>query len=124
MAEFTQQQLQAFEQGGIDIQEARERLAGADGLFACLLKMFPASADAEPLRTALAAGNAEAAFAAVHALKGLSGNLSMPKLYKVASLMSDDLRQYTSEGLEVARTRMPQLEEALAQALEAVATLQ
>ena len=80
---------------GIDVDDALQRMMGSEALLERLLGKFPEDGNYAALRSALAAGDQEAAARAAHTLKGVCGNLSMTALHglftrQVAALRSGD----------------------------------
>jgi HPt (histidine-containing phosphotransfer) domain-containing protein len=76
----------------IDKEEALGRIRGNTKLYAKMLKMFLASEDFEKITTSFEAGDINAAEAAVHSVKGTSGNLSLKVLFAVCVRFMDELR--------------------------------
>ena len=67
----------------VDTEKALERIRGNAKLFKTLLKHFLATqTQFDQLQTEIAANDREAASKSVHALKGVSANLSMTRLYE------------------------------------------
>ena len=68
----------------VDTDKALERIRGNKKLFKTLLTHFLATrSQFEQLKQEIAANDREAASKSVHALKGVSANLSMMKLYEL-----------------------------------------
>ena len=74
-----------LEQGGINVNEALERMMGNEKLLSRLLGKFLEDASCERLAQAIAVQDAQAAAEAAHTLKGVSGNLSISTVYDLAS---------------------------------------
>lgn len=66
---------------GNDYDGALNRTAGDEELFLSLLDMFLNDKSWSELNAAMANGDAKAAFAAAHSLKGSSGMLGMTRLF-------------------------------------------
>lgn len=64
-----------------------------------ILGHFPEDASYRELCSAIEAGDARRAFAAAHALKGVSGNLSMTRLYEDLLPLVEQLRQGSLDGV-------------------------
>ena len=82
---------------GIDVDGALARLMGNETLFLRLLQKFLADKNYAKLVNALETGDAEAALAASHTLKGVCGNLSMTALFdlltRVAALRAGEWQE-------------------------------
>lgn len=74
-----------------DYEEARKRLIN-DEMVSHFVKRFLTDPTMQNLRDAVAAGDIEASFRAVHTLKGLSANLSFKKLYDASWNLTEQLR--------------------------------
>lgn len=99
----------ALTQAGIDVDEALERVMGNEMLLERVLGMYLNDTHFEQLREAVAANDADGAIAAVHSLKGTSGNLSMKPLFELAN---KQLALFRTGSWDEAVALMPQLEEA------------
>ena len=77
---------------GVDVDDALARLMGSEALLARLLGKFAADENCARLVTAAEADDADAALEAAHALKGVSGNLSMTRLYELTSRQCELIR--------------------------------
>ena len=71
-------------QGGINVEEALERVMGNEDLLDRLLGMFLADTQYDNLQAAVEAHDEDKAIAAVHSLKGTCGNLSMTTRVELA----------------------------------------
>lgn len=80
---------------GADTREGLGRCMGNEAFYFRLIGMAAGDANFEKLKTALAAGDLDAAFEASHALKGILGNLSLTPLFAPASEMCELLRART-----------------------------
>ena len=108
-----------LEQGGINVNEALERMMGNEKLLSRLLGKFLEDASCERLAQAIAVQDAQAAAEAAHTLKGVSGNLSISTVYDLASRQCDLFRSGAwEEGCEL----MPQVEDACRIAQDAIRT--
>ena len=99
----------ALTQAGIDVDEALERVMGNEMMLERILGMYLNDTHFEQLREAVAANDADGAIAAVHSLKGTSGNLSMKPLFELAN---KQLALFRTGSWDEAVALMPQLEEA------------
>jgi HPt (histidine-containing phosphotransfer) domain-containing protein len=79
--------IEKFRDGGIDINDGLNRFAGSTELYEKFLRKFKDDKTFEDLGKAVEARNCDEAFKAAHALKGVSGNLSMICVYKITSDM-------------------------------------
>ncbi|MCI2058070.1 MAG: Hpt domain-containing protein [Oscillibacter sp.] len=66
---------------GINTQEGLTRFSGNEALYERFLRRFPADDNFARLCRAVEERDAAAAFTAAHTLKGITGNLSMNRLY-------------------------------------------
>ena len=89
MDEIMQGKLRAL---GIDTQDALTRFMGNDTLLMRFLLNFPQDPNFQNLKRAMEDQNVEAAYQAVHALKGVAGNLSMTELFRQSCAITEDLR--------------------------------
>lgn len=108
-----------LEQGGINVNEALERMIGNEKLLSRLLGKFLEDASCERLAQAIAVQDAQAAAEAAHTLKGVSGNLSISTVYDLASRQCDLFR---SGAWEEGCALMPQVEDACRIAQDAIRT--
>lgn len=67
---------------GIDYDEGVGRFSGRADLYEKFLKKFEEDENFDQCRQAMKAGDVDAAFRHAHALKGITGNLSMNEFYK------------------------------------------
>ena len=81
-----------LQSAGIDVDRTLERLAGNEILLKHFLQKFLTTPYYEKLITSIKEGDMTAALAASHALKGVSGNLSMIILYELLSSQVTALR--------------------------------
>lgn len=97
-------------QAGINLEEGTQRVAGNEGLFIRLLKKFPMDPNYAAFNEALEKGELVQAERHLHALKGVSANLSMVRLHPACQAADAELK----EG------RMPHNMEAVRSAYEDV----
>ncbi len=74
---------------GINVDSALERFMGNDNLLIKFLKKFAADENYEKLVKAVEQKDREAALAASHTLKGISGNLAMDRLFELCKTQVD-----------------------------------
>lgn len=89
-----------------------EVFLGDKALFQECLSKFPNDGNMRDLRTALAAGNVQAAIRAVHTMKGVADNLGLLPLVDAAYSVLNDLR---SGKLEPVTADMAELEKIYSQ---------
>ncbi|MCI8306706.1 MAG: Hpt domain-containing protein [Lachnospiraceae bacterium] len=87
-----------FINNGIDYDAAMKLFMGKQEIFVKFLAKFPKDTSYSQLKDAVAAGDCDAAFKAAHTLKGVSGNLSLADLAKVASDITELFRAGDLEG--------------------------
>lgn len=102
---------------GIDYEDAMERVGGSADFFEKLAAKYLDDTHFVDLEAAMDVKDFDAAYEAAHALKGVSGNLSMTDLYKASAAVSDALFQ---GEYQAAATLMPQVKDAHLKALEGV----
>ena len=88
---------------GIDIADALDRFMGNENMLERFLGKFVADQNYQKLLTALEANDAEGALAAAHTLKGVSGNLSMKRLFE---LLSEQVKAFRDGDFEGAKAMM------------------
>lgn len=89
---------ECYRQLGGDYADACTRLP-SPALVAKFIAKFPADPSFAALCEAVSGGDAAAAFAAAHTLKGVCANLSFSRLFRSASALTEALR---------GRTRLPE----------------
>ena len=77
---------------GMDVPNTLARFGGNEELMMRFLRGFPNDKTMSSLRDAMVSGDREAQKAAVHSLKGLSGNLGLEPVFKASSAMMNALR--------------------------------
>lgn len=82
-----------YEIAGSDSKEVIARYGGNEEMLKHFLCLFAQDSSFSELQAALAAGNTEEAFRAVHTLKGICANLGFERLYEKASTMTEFLRR-------------------------------
>ncbi|MDR2132651.1 MAG: Hpt domain-containing protein [Clostridiales Family XIII bacterium] len=84
----------------IDIESGLRRVAGSAKIYVKILNSFLATEEFDKLTANLAAGDIEAAAATAHGIKGMSGNLSLTKLYNETVSFEAKLKQGVCEPAE------------------------
>ena len=87
--------LKAF---GANTQEGLNRCFNQEAFYLKLVGMGLADPNFDRLQTAVAAGDARAAFEAAHALKGSIGNLALTPLYDPICELTEKLRAQDQVG--------------------------
>ncbi len=77
----------------VDLNGGLDRLRGNKAIYKKMLGLFMSNAEFENLKTAIAAGDWARGSDAAHAIKGMTGNLSMPELFEVSTLLMNQMRQ-------------------------------
>lgn len=80
---------------GIDYDSGLERFSDNVEMYEATLQMFPDDENFPELEEAIREDNRQNAFSCAHALKGISGNLSMNRLYHAVSELVECLRGTT-----------------------------
>ena len=108
-------------QYGIDYKDAMDRVGDNADFYKQLAMKYLDDSNYAELVAAMDAANYDDAYKAAHALKGVSGNLSLSDLYKASSAVSEALREgeYQAAGM-----LMPQVKEAHEKAVEGLAKWQ
>ena len=109
---------------GFDIASGLQRMGGDQQLYRRLLLDFGVchQDDVAAIKAAMAAADWDRAHALVHALKGLTGNLSAMKVYNVAIELEAVVRAEPRDQRAISAWMLA-LQQALAQAVEQVAQL-
>ncbi len=84
--------LEVLDAAGLDTADALARLMGSEALLGRLLGKFTADENCAKLVAAAEKDDADAALEAAHALKGVSGNLSMTRLYELTARQCELIR--------------------------------
>ena len=90
---------ECYEAAGANFDDVMGRL-GNEALVKRFALAFLKDTSFEKLKEAMAAKDAENAFAAAHTLKGVSANLGFSKLTEVSSELTEKLRGRSLEGSE------------------------
>ncbi|MDR2771149.1 MAG: Hpt domain-containing protein [Clostridiales Family XIII bacterium] len=84
----------------IDIESGLKRVAGSVKIYIKILNSFLNTEEFDKLTANLAAGDIESAVATAHGIKGMSGNLSLTKLYNETVAFEAKLKQGVYETAE------------------------
>ena len=114
---MNQEKMEILAAGGIDAADALDRMMGSEALLVRFLGRFLEDATYQTLRQAVEGADWDKALAASHALKGMSGNLSMTVLYDLFTRQVALLRQPDTAG---AAALMPAIEAAYQKAAAAI----
>lgn len=82
----------------MDTDELLSRLMGNEALLARLLGRFLDDDGLERLQEAVEANDPEAGLSAAHAIKGMSGNLSMTRVFAITSRQCELIRAGDWDG--------------------------
>ena len=102
-----------LQQAGFDVDEALERVMGNEALLDRVLGMFLNDTHFQQLCDAVSRNDVDAAIAAVHSLKGTSGNLS---------LNNKQLALFRAGSWDEATALMPDIEAHYRSAIQAIET--
>ena len=109
-----------LEATGVDIEDALSRFMNNEALMIRMLLRFAEDKNFSRLRQAMEEKDVSGAFEAAHALKGLTGNLSLKELYRQTGILTEDLRR---GDLAAASEIMPEFENLFRRAAENLARL-
>lgn len=86
--------MSAFEQylPHVDVEGGLRRIGGSKPLYIRLLNMFATSAEFSRFEETLAANDLPAAGDVAHAIKGMSGNLSVNTVFEITTRLCEELR--------------------------------
>lgn len=84
--------LDSLKEYGANTEEGMGRCLNNEGFYFRLIKMAVDDANITNLKTAVEAGDLDAAFDAAHALKGITANLALTPIEKPVSDMTELLR--------------------------------
>lgn len=84
--------LEVLDAAGLDTADALARLMGSEALLGRLLGKFAADENCARLVAAAEKDDADAALEAAHALKGVSGNLSMVRVHELTTRACELIR--------------------------------
>lgn len=106
---------------GIDYADAMDRFGGNSALFKRIAAKYLQDDHFVSLKAALETQDYEEAYRHAHALKGVTGNLSIKRLYDISSMICKNLREGEPQAAE---KLLPDAEEAHEAALEGLALLE
>ncbi len=95
-----------LEEIGIDVDSVLDRFMGNEAILMRFLKKFLNDGNYGKLKEAVQTGDMEGALAASHTLKGVTGNLSMTKLYE---LLTDQVQLFREGKTEEAIYMMDEI---------------
>ena len=90
--------IDALKAYGANVQEGLERCLNSKEFYLKMINMGLADANFDKLKAAMEAGDAKAAFEAAHALKGVTGNLSLTPIYNPVCELTERLRGKSEIG--------------------------
>lgn len=90
---ITIEKLKAF---GANTEEGLGRCMGNEALYLRLVATIPAEKNFDKLKTSIESNNLDEAFDAVHALKGVLGNLALTPMFDMAVKITEPLRNRTT----------------------------
>lgn len=76
----------------INLEEGVARVAGQKAIYLKMLGMFLQAGEFQRFDDEMSAGDTAAAAGTAHAIKGLTGNLSLTKLFEASQNISDKLK--------------------------------
>ncbi len=97
MQQHTREILEAY---GVDIERTLKRFVGKESLMLMFMKELPNDECMPAVLAAREKGDTEAFKAAVHSLKGLSGNLGLTPLFDVTAALMTALREDNKDESE------------------------
>lgn len=78
--------------GFVDMEEGLARVRGNAALYKRMLGLFLQSEEFAAFETALAENNLQRASEVMHGIKGMSGNLSLSRVFDLSSVLTTRLR--------------------------------
>ena len=103
----------------INLEDGLKRVRGNKALYAKMLALFLGNKEMDMLEEKLAGGDLEGAAAVAHAIKGMTGNLSLTELFAASTALLESLSSGRREEDLIARYR-----EAAQKTLEAAKELE
>ena len=89
----------------IDTVSGLARIRGNEKIYARMLGLFQQSEEFDKFEAAMAAGDMNAAADVAHAIKGMSGNLSLTKVFDLSADLMNQLRGGTYDETTLADYR-------------------
>ena len=77
----------------VNMDDALKRVRGNKGMYARMLKLFLASEDFDKLEAAIGQKDCKTASEMAHSIKGVTGNLSLTKLFEESAALMIKLRE-------------------------------
>lgn len=96
---------------GVDTKDAIARFMGNSELYEKMLKKFPKAVEDSPVQTYAESEDYETAASNAHALKGVTGNLSLTPLYDNYTRIVDMYRESSFEQANVLLTETLELQQ-------------
>ena len=110
---------ECYEKIGGNFAEAKERLIN-EKMINRFVGMFLKDQSFAELKTAMEAGDREAAFRGAQTMNGVCGNLSFTALFEKASALTESLRNNDSKISEEARVLFENVEQAYRNTVETI----
>ena len=114
---MNEERINRLKGAGIDVSDALERFMGNEGIMEKFLKKFLTDQNYQKLCDALDGEDFEAALAASHTLKGVSGNLSMTALN---GLLTEQVKAFRSGDNDKAKAMMPEIDKSYRAVVDAI----
>ncbi|OUQ15409.1 hypothetical protein B5E84_15035 [Lachnoclostridium sp. An14] len=106
-----------LKEAGINVEEALSRFMDNEMLLERFLNKFLTDGSFALLKEAMASGDRDTQLRASHTLKGVCGNLSITRLYELATSQVALMR---ADRWEEAESMMPEMEQAYEAAIAAI----
>lgn len=104
-------------QAGVDPNEGIKRFNGKKDIYEKFLNNFPDDEHYAKMLEAIDVGDTEAAFQAAHALKGVTGTISLNELYQNLNPLVEELR---NGSLDKVDELLPAIKESYDKVIEAL----
>jgi len=91
--------IEALKAYGANTDEGLARCMNMEAFYLRIMGMVLVDDNFQKLKSAMAAGDAAAAFEAAHALKGSTGNVSLTPIYEPVCRLSDLLKGRTGQPI-------------------------
>lgn len=89
----------------IDVDDALKRVRGQKAIYARLLKSFLATKDFAALEAAIESGDFKTASEIAHSIKGITGNLSLTKLFEESAALMLKFKDDIADAEQIERYR-------------------
>ncbi|MCQ2523967.1 MAG: Hpt domain-containing protein [Lachnospiraceae bacterium] len=106
---------------GVNIEETLERFVGNEGLYFRCLGKFIDDNNYSLLKEAIGNNDAENAFEAAHALKGVSANLGLSLLYKEVAQITEVFR---ARSMDYDESNLSKIDEEYKKTIDTLKSLQ